>query len=59
MRQDVLSLIPVELQTTNFEYHDDTFNKSVNEAASFLSAAVQVIVVPPPSGTQATMADDI
>lgn len=59
MRDDVRGLIPDELRTTDYEYHDSTFNKTCIELAAFLSAAEPVFMVNPSKDSERGKADDI
>lgn len=59
MRDNVRSLIPDALRSTNFEYHDGTFNKACFELASFLSAAAPMFMVNPPSDNKREAAQAI
>lgn len=56
---DVLSLIPFELRATDYEYHDDTYNRAILDGASFLSASNTIWTVDPPTDRNKGKADDI
>ena len=58
-RTDVLSMIPVELQSTDFEYHSMDLNDAVMDLASFMSASEQTWTVSPARDNQQGRADDI
>ena len=53
-RNDVLSTIPVELQSTDFEYHAADLDEAVLDLTAFLSAADETWQVDPPRDRDAT-----
>lgn len=58
-RDDVISTIPVELQSTDFEYHGSDFDEAVLDLTAFLSAADETWTVDPPTDRDASKASTI
>ena len=58
-RDDVITTIPEELRTSDFEYHSSEFDDAVNELTSFLSAAVQAWTASPGKDRDQSKAEDI
>lgn len=58
-RDSVLSTIPIELQSTDFEYHSSDLDDAVIELTAFLTGAELTVDVKPPNAKSKGKADDI